>query len=105
MIRFFLIALLSASGLLMSGCGGAFVWDPYGSETVTGTVIVVHVTPMDDSHSAPIAMSSVTLANGSTATTINVCGDQSIHFPLNQVVRATISTDTPCSTLLSAVLL
>jgi len=99
------LALVTALRFLLTGCGQffvGFVSNPGGSPVhVTGTIIVVHVGFIDDSHGTVVTFTAVTFANAGADTTVNFCGDLSSDFQIGQMVRVDFSTGFYCSKLIA----
>jgi hypothetical protein len=93
--------------IALTGCGGvfvAFVSNPGGTMSVVGTVTIVNVGFVADGHGSSAMVTVVTLINVGTANTVNLCGDQRSHFPMNQFVRVQFTSGIPCSGFVAVVI-
>lgn len=68
-----------------------------GPQSVSGLVSVVQFSFVNGSSS----VTAVTLIGGGFAQTMNFCGDQRAHFPLNQNVSANFTGGATCDSLIS----
>ena len=107
MTRFVLVQLLALC-LLLAGCSGvfiAFVSNPGGTSSASGTVSIVQLGFIQDPTGVKKSVTAVTLVSPGTATTINFCGDQRAQFPMDHSVRADFNTGVSCSILVAVVVL
>jgi hypothetical protein len=106
MQRLLRVPLLILS-LLLNGCGQVFVHGSFTPDmtSVSGTVSMVQLTLIADSHGSTVTVTGVTLVSSGNANTINFCGDQRSQFPLNQAVRTNFQPGTPCATLVVVIVL
>jgi hypothetical protein len=98
------LVLLSLA-IPLTGCGAYFVgftFNPYGTQSVSGTVSAAGLGFVHDP-SGTTEFTSVTFVNPGSAVTVNFCGDQRNLFPLNQKVQADFTTGTRCATLIRVV--
>jgi hypothetical protein len=90
---------------LLTGCGAVFVGfvsNPGGvPSSVSGTVTIVHLGFVDDGQGTIANVTMVTLVDLGLARTISFCGDQRAFFPIDQSMRAELTSGTLCSTLVS----
>lgn len=103
MIRIFL-ALLLVLCIVITACDAIFVGfvsNPNGTMSVVGTITIVQLGVIHDPTGFAITFTGVTFVDSGSAVTVNFCGDQRSHFPLNLVVRADFTTGVYCSTLLA----
>jgi len=93
------------SGLSFAGCGQFFVdfvSNPGGTGLrITGTITTVQMGFYDDGHGVSENFNAVAFADAGAATTINFCGDQRGHFPIDQLLRADFNCGLYCSTLIA----
>lgn len=98
-MRFLLVILL-----ILAGCGGttrvAFISNP-GSASVNGTVSIVRLSIVGGDNGTSVTVTAVTLIGGGTASDFLFCGDHRDQFPISQVVTASYTPGTTCSTLVS----
>lgn len=103
MIRFVLVPVVLLC-VVLAGCDAffvGFVSNPNGTMSVAGTITIVQLGVIHDPTGLAITFTGVTFVGSGSAATINFCGDQRSHFPLNLVVRADFTTGVYCSTLLA----
>lgn len=102
------ITVLLLGSALLASCGGVyffgFVSNPGGTTTVSGVVIAVSGGFVSDPTGLVSPVTTVTLTNGTGATTLNFCGDQKSLFPMTQDVRAEYTPGALCNTLVNVML-
>lgn len=103
MIRFLLVHLAMLC-IVFAGCDAffvGFVSNPNGTMSVVGTITIVQLGVIHDPTGLAITFTGVTFVSSGSAVTINFCGDERNHFPLNLVVQADFTTGVYCSPLLA----
>lgn len=104
-VAFFIVV---AGAILFAGCGQVFVGfvsnPQVSSSSISGIVIIVHLESSNEI-SGPQTFTAVTFSNGGLSSTVNFCGDQRTHFPLNQSVQADFTPGSECSTLVKVLTL
>lgn len=101
-MRRLLQVLILSLAIPLAGCGAYFVgftFNPYGTQSVSGTVSTVSLGFVHDP-AGTTEFTSVTFLNPGSAVTVNFCGDQRPLFPINQRVQAEFTTGIRCSTLI-----
>lgn len=100
-------AAVLAISLLLSGCGGVFLFTT-GTEganiiVVSGTCTSVQTTNVVG-NSGFIVVTGVTLFNNGLSSTYNFCGNVASQFPLNSFLTVTFTSGTSCATTNSIVI-
>jgi hypothetical protein len=70
---------------------------------VTGTVSIVELSTVIDG-GVLVTVTAVTLVNNGLPTRNTFCGDQTSFFPMNQMVTASFTPETPCVSILQVVI-
>lgn len=103
MSRLLLISLLLVAFLLAS-CGQVFVGfvsNPGNPGQISGTISVVVVGFASNGAGSRVTITFVTFLNGGRLTSVNFCGDQRSHFPVNRFAQVEFNAGTSCSTLIA----
>ena len=104
-VRRLVLVVLLLLAVPLAGCGAYFVgftFNPYGTQSVSGTVSAVSLGFVHDP-SGTTEFTAVTFANPGSTVTVNFCGDQRNLFPIDQKVQADFTTGIRCSTLIRVV--
>ena len=101
-----LLSLLVAVSFLLSlsACGNIFIRGALNTSTVSGFVSIVQIASGSNGGTT-VLITFVTFLQSGTSSTIGFCGDQRSQFPFNQMVTAQFTAGTPCSNIVSVVII
>ncbi|MBZ5722002.1 MAG: hypothetical protein LAO03_16645 [Acidobacteriia bacterium] len=99
-----LLSLFLVAGLILasSSCGNVEINGAInpGTSTITGFVSVVHLTSVIGGDGVTVLVTFVTFLAEGSSTTVGFCGDQTMQFPLNQMVQANFTPGQTCAAII-----